>query len=72
MTVFINNKSTKFCKTTLRIKMFIHKRKGYLFLRHGADDATATAADAAEFARLNGLTTIYRSFSATSISNFRW
>jgi len=53
--------------------MFIHKRKGYLFLRHGADDATATAAaaDAAEFARLNGLTTIYRSFSATSISNFR-
>jgi len=47
MTIFINNKSTKFCKTTLRIKMFIHKRKGYLFLRHGADDATATAAAAA-------------------------
>jgi len=36
MTIFINNKSTKFCQITLRIKRFIDKRKVVPFFRpHG-------------------------------------
>jgi len=35
MILFINNESTKFCQTTLRIKRFIHKRKVVPFLLHG-------------------------------------
>jgi len=36
MIIFINNKSTKFCQITLRIKRFIHKRKVVpFFLPHG-------------------------------------
>ena len=36
MIIFINNKSTKFCQITLRIKRFIHKRKVIpFFLPHG-------------------------------------
>jgi len=31
MTIFINNKSTKFCQITLRVKRFIRKRKVVLF-----------------------------------------
>jgi len=34
MIIFINNKSTKFCKVTLHIKRFIYKRKLVLFLLH--------------------------------------
>jgi len=35
MIIFINNKSTKFCQITLRIKRFIGKRKGVpFFLPH--------------------------------------
>jgi len=36
MVIFINNKSTKFCQITLRIKRFIHKRNMVpFFLPHG-------------------------------------
>jgi len=36
MTIFINNKSTKFCQITLRVKRFIRKRKVVpFFLLHG-------------------------------------
>ena len=36
MTILTNNKSTKFCQITLRIKRFIHKRKVVpFFLPHG-------------------------------------
>jgi len=31
MTIFTNNKSTKFCQITLHIKRFIHKRKVVFF-----------------------------------------
>jgi len=35
MTIFINNKSTKFCQITLHIKRFIHERKVVpIFLPH--------------------------------------
>jgi len=37
MVIFINNKSTKFGKITLRIKRFIHK-SGFFFLHHGVDE----------------------------------
>jgi len=36
MIIFTNNKSTKFCQITLRIKRFIDKRKAVpVFLPHG-------------------------------------
>jgi len=42
MIIFINNKSTKFCHVTLRIKRFIHKRKVAPFFYLAASKAFKT------------------------------
>jgi len=41
MTIFTNNKSTKFCQITLHIKNLFIKEKWFLFLPHNVQNCTS-------------------------------
>ena len=46
MTIFTDNKSTKFCQITLCIKRFIHKRKVVpFFLPHGVHQSRSATTE---------------------------